>query len=66
MPVIHKHAQIYSNSCRCEYGFSLPSPEKDLSRINFIKHGLTSKPGVMIGSKDSGGFRLALMGSAYL
>ena len=31
MPTICKHAQIYLNSCRCEYGFSLPSPEKDLS-----------------------------------
>ena len=29
MPAIRKHAQVCSNSCRCEYGFSLPSPEKD-------------------------------------
>ena len=29
MPVICKHAQVCSNSHRCEYGFSLPSPEKD-------------------------------------
>jgi hypothetical protein len=43
----------------------MPSPEKDLSQINFIKHGLSSKPGVMIGSEDFGGSRLALVGLAY-
>jgi hypothetical protein len=42
MPVIRKHAQVYSNSCRCEYGFASPSPEKDYSRIMFIKHGRSS------------------------
>ena len=31
MPVISKHAQVCPNSHRCEYGFSSPSPEKDLS-----------------------------------
>jgi hypothetical protein len=65
MPAIHKHAQVCSNSRKCEYGFSLPSPENDLSRINFIKHGLNSKPGVMIDSEDFGGSRLALMGLSY-
>jgi hypothetical protein len=65
MPAICKHAQVCSNSHRCEYGFSLPSPEKDLSRINFMKHGLSSKPGVMIGSEDFGGSRLALVGLTY-
>jgi hypothetical protein len=65
MPAIRKHAQVCSNSHRCEYGFSLPYAENDLSRINFIKHGLSSEPGVMIGSKDSGGLRLALVGLAY-
>jgi hypothetical protein len=39
MPVICKHAQVYPNSHRCEYGFSSPSPKKDYSRINFIKLG---------------------------
>jgi hypothetical protein len=29
MLVICKHAHVCSNSCRCEYEFSLPSPEKD-------------------------------------
>ena len=29
MPAIHKHAQVYANSHRCEYEFLLPSPEKD-------------------------------------
>ena len=29
MLAIRKHAQVCSNSCRCDYGFSLPSPEKD-------------------------------------
>jgi hypothetical protein len=43
----------------------MPSPEKDLSQINFIKHGLSSKLGVMIGSEDFGGSRLALVGLAY-
>ena len=38
MPMICKHAQVYSNSCRCEYGFWTSSPEKDCSWINFIKH----------------------------
>jgi hypothetical protein len=66
MTAIYKHAQICSNSCRCEYGFSSPSPKKDLSQINFIKHGLSSKPGVRIGSEDSGGFRLVLVDLAYL
>ena len=42
MPAIGKHAQVYSNSHRCEYGFSLPSPEKDLSQISFIKHRRSS------------------------
>jgi hypothetical protein len=42
MPSICKHAQVHSNSYRCTYGFSLPSPEKDCSRINFIKHGHSS------------------------
>jgi hypothetical protein len=58
-------AQVYLNSCRCEYGFSLPSPEKDLSWINFIKHRLSSKLGVRIGFEDFGGFRLPLVGLAY-
>ena len=26
MPAIRRHAQVCSNSCRCEYEFSLPSP----------------------------------------
>jgi hypothetical protein len=64
MPAIC-NAQVCSNSHRCEYGFSLPSPKKDLSRINFIEYRVTSKPGVMIGSEDFGGSRLALMGLAY-
>ena len=42
MPVIHKHAHVYSNSCRCDYGFSSPSPKKDLSRISFIKYKCSS------------------------
>jgi hypothetical protein len=29
------------------------------------KTGLSSKPGVMIGFEDSGGFRFALVGLAY-
>ena len=35
MLVICKHAHVYANSHRCEYGFSLPSPEKDCSRTKF-------------------------------
>jgi hypothetical protein len=31
MPTICKHAQICSNSRRCEYEFSSPTPEKDCS-----------------------------------
>ena len=31
MLAICKHAQVCSNSLRCEYGFSLPFPEKDCS-----------------------------------
>ena len=31
MPAIRRHARVCSNSDRCEYGFSSPSPEKDLS-----------------------------------
>jgi hypothetical protein len=65
MPMIRKHPQICKNSHRCEYGFSSPSPEKELSRINCIKDGLSSKPGVRIGSIDSSGFRLMLVGLAY-
>jgi hypothetical protein len=42
MPVIYKHAQVCSNSHRCEYGFSLPFPKNDCSQINFIKHGHSS------------------------
>jgi hypothetical protein len=42
MPAIRKHAQISSNSCRCEYGFALPSLEKDCSRIMFIKYRRSS------------------------
>ena len=42
MPAIRKHAQVHANSYRCEYGFSLPSLEKDYSRISFIKHGHSS------------------------
>jgi hypothetical protein len=42
MPMICKHAQICSYSRRCEYGFSSPSPEKDHSWINFIKHKCNS------------------------
>jgi hypothetical protein len=38
MPAIRKHAQVYSNSCRCEYGFASPSSEKDCSRIMFVKY----------------------------
>ena len=37
MPVICKHAQVYSNSCRWVYGFSSPSPENDCSWTKFIK-----------------------------
>ena len=57
MPAIRKHAQICSNSHRCEYGFSSLSLEKDLSWINFIKLRHSSKPGGMIGSEDYSGFR---------
>jgi hypothetical protein len=39
MPAIRKHAQVCSNSCRCEYEFASSSSEKDYSRIMFIKHG---------------------------
>jgi hypothetical protein len=42
LPAICKHAQVCLNSYRCTYRFSLPSPEKDCSRINFIKHGHSS------------------------
>jgi len=42
MPAICNHAQVCSNSHRCEYRFSSPFPEKDCSRINFIKHGCSS------------------------
>ena len=42
MPAICKDAQVCSNSCRCEYGFSSPSPEKDCSLIILIKHGHSS------------------------
>jgi hypothetical protein len=65
MPAIRKHAQVCSNSCRCEYGFSLPSPEKGKSQIIFIRHECNSQPGVRIGSIDFGGLRLALVGAPY-
>jgi hypothetical protein len=42
MPTIRKHAQVYSNSCRCKFGFASPSSEKDCSQIMFIKHGHSS------------------------
>jgi hypothetical protein len=42
IPAICKHAQVCSNSCRREYGFSSPFPKKDCSQIIFIKHGHSS------------------------
>ena len=39
MPAMRKHALVCSNSRRCKYGFSLPSPEKGLSRTILIRHG---------------------------
>ena len=36
IPAIRKHAQVCSNSHGCEYGFSSPSPEKDLSQISIL------------------------------
>jgi hypothetical protein len=35
MPAICKYAQVCLNSHRCEYVFSLSSPEKDCFQINF-------------------------------